>query len=315
MYDTIIIGAGPVGLYAASLAGINNLNACLIESASEYGGRLNLYKDKMVYDMPGFSSIKAKDLTELLFLQYKAYEDKVLLHLNTKIERIEPLEDGYLLITESKTFETKTILLANGGGLFQPIKLDLKEASNKQNLHYTIKDINAFKNQELVVLGGGDAAVDWALALHQVAKKVTLVHRRNDFRAHESNVIKVKNTLSVLTPFVPSELKGDSMIDSITLKNVETENTITLKLDALFVFYGSSVAKNSLDAWGVLHDKDHIIVSSDMQTSKKNIYAIGNGIDYKGKRKMIVTGLGEAATAISAITQVIYPNKQLAHKH
>ena len=315
MYDLIIIGAGPAGLYAATSAAMHKLNACIIESAYEFGGTLNLYKQKMVYDMPGFVKISAGDLIDHLYQQYKPYESEVKMFLNCKATEINTLDTHYELVTNQGTFKTKTILLANGGGMFEPRLLELEGADAKSNIYYNVKDVSYFKDQELVVLGGGDSAVDWALTLSEVAKKVTLVHRRPDFRAHEVNVEKIREIGTVLTPYTPEALVGYDKVDYLTLKHTENQSQIELKLDALFVFYGSNPAKTSMDKWGLDVENNLIKVASDMQTSKKGIYAIGNSVTYLGKRKMIVTGLGEAATAISAISQYLYPEKTITYKH
>lgn len=315
MLDTIIIGSGPAGLYAATLAGMHNLKACILESAYEYGGTLNLYKEKMVYDMPGYTKISAGELIENLFNQYRQYENEIPLYLNEKAISVERIEGGYILKTTKTTYKTKTILLANGGGVFEPRLLDLENALGKTNIYYNVKSVSDFKNQDLVVLGGGDSSVDWALTLNEVANSVTLIHRRNEFRAHERNVIKIKETGTVLTPYVPTDVIGYDKVEYLVIENTETKEQKEIKLDALFVFYGSQASKNTFEDWGLSYQNKLITVKSDMQTSLDNIYAVGNGVTYPGKRKMISTALGEAATAICAITQVLYPDKTLTHKH
>lgn len=315
MFDTIIIGAGPAGLYAATLAGMHKLNTLVIESSFEYGGTLNLYKQKMVYDMPGISKISAGDLIENLYKQFKTYNDVIELRLNCKATDIHFFHDHYVLITNQGTFETKTLLLANGGGLFEPRRLELDGIDAMHNLYYNVKDVSVFKDQNLVVLGGGDSAVDWSLTLAEVAKKVTLIHRRDDFRAHEQSVDQVRDLGLVLTPYMPIAFKGYDKIDYLTIKNTITGEIMDIELDAIFVFHGSVASKNSIDKWGVEIENGLIKVSSNMETSKPNIFAIGNGITYKGKKKMIATALGEAATAINQISNTLFPNKVITYKH
>lgn len=316
MYDTIIIGAGPAGLYAATLAGMHKLSACILESSFEYGGTLNLYKQKMVYDMPGHRKISAGDLIQNLYDQYSEYEADVPLLLNTKAISIDYKDDHYVLETTKGIFETKTLLLANGGGTFEPRLIEVPGAESKRNIYYNVKDVNDFKNQELVVLGGGDSAVDWSLTLAEVAKKVTLIHRRNDFRAHEYSVDKIKSEGLVLTPYVPIGFVGYDQVDYLTIQHTENQSVLDVKCDALFVFYGSSPAKHNLSDWGFeLDDKGLIKVSSTMETTRKGIFAVGNSVTYLGKKKMISTGLGEAATAISTIGNFLFPEKTQSYKH
>lgn len=316
MYDTIIIGAGPAGLYAATLAGMHKLSACILESSFEYGGTLNLYKQKMVYDMPGHRKISAGDLIQNLYDQYSEYEADVPLLLNTKAISIDYKDDHYVLETTKGIFETKTLLLANGGGTFEPRLIEVQGAESKRNIYYNVKDVNDFKNQELVVLGGGDSAVDWSLTLAEVAKKVTLIHRRNDFRAHEYSVDKIKSEGLVLTPYVPIGFVGYDQVDYLTIQHTENQSVLDVKCDALFVFYGSSPAKHNLSDWGFeLDDKGLIKVSSTMETTRKGIFAVGNSVTYLGKKKMISTGLGEAATAISTIGNFLFPEKTQSYKH
>lgn len=316
MYDTIIIGAGPAGLYAATLAGMHKLSACILESSFEYGGTLNLYKQKMVYDMPGHRKISAGDLIQNLYDQYSEYEADVPLLLNTKAISIDYKDNHYVLETTKGIFETKTLLLANGGGTFEPRLIEVPGAESKRNIYYNVKDVNDFKNQELVVLGGGDSAVDWSLTLAEVAKKVTLIHRRNDFRAHEYSVDKIKSEGLVLTPYVPIGFVGYDQVDYLTIQHTENQSVLDIKCDALFVFYGSSPAKHNLSDWGFeLDDKGLIKVSSTMETTRKGIFAVGNSVTYLGKKKMISTGLGEAATAISTIGNFLFPEKTQSYKH
>lgn len=316
MYDTIIIGAGPAGLYAATLAGMHKLKACILESSFEYGGTLNLYKQKMVYDMPGYRKINAGDLIATLYDQYSEYEEDVPLRLNTKAISIDYVDDHYILETNQGVFHTKTLLLANGGGTFEPRLIDVPEAESKNNIYYNVKDVQDFKDQELIVLGGGDSAVDWSLTLAEVAKKVTLIHRRHDFRAHEYSVDKIKQMGRVLTPYVPKAFVGYDRVEYLTIENTEDQSIMDIKCDALFVFYGSSPAKHNLSEWGFeLDDKGLIKVGTSMETTRKGIFAVGNSVTYHGKKKMISTGLGEAATAISTIGVFLYPEKTQSYKH
>jgi len=315
MYDLIIIGAGPAGLYAATCAAMNKINAVLIESSLEIGGQLTLYKEKAVYDMPAFYKINAGELLEKLYEQQAEYQDLVPLQLNTQAIDLKEDLDGFTLLTNHGELKAKTILLANGGGMFQAKRLELPETSHLKNIYYHVKSPDLFKDKEVVILGGGDSAVDWALSLNDIAKKVTLVHRRNDFRAHQLNVDQIKATGNVMTPFVPAAIEGTDHVEAIVLKNTETNELVTIKADALLVFYGVSPVKGKVDQWQVEIRENAISVGPSMETSRKGVFAVGNSVFYDGKLRMIVTALGEAATAIGSITTLLYPERTKSYKH
>ena len=315
IYDLVIIGAGPAGLYAATCAAMNKIKAVIIESSSEYGGQLTLYREKTIYDMPGFARINANDLANNLFEQYREYENEVPLHMNTQATGVEEHDDHYVLHTNQGLFITKTILLANGGGMFSPKKLEITEAETMDNIFYFVKDTSQFKGKDVIVLGGGDSAVDWALTLVDIAKSVTLIHRRNDFRAHQHNVDDARKRLNVMTPFVAKDVIGVESAKALIVENMETKELVSIQTDAILVFYGVSPVKSKMDQWAVDVKDNSILVSPNMQTSRKGIYAVGNSVFYEGKLRMIVTALGEAATAIGAITKFFYPEKTLTYKH
>lgn len=315
MYDVIIIGAGPSGLYAGTLAAMNQLKACIIESSSEYGGQLTLYREKAVYDMPGFSKIFAGDLVKSLYDQYLSYSDKVPLYLNTQAKSIRKEEAYYILATDRNELKTKTILMANGGGMFQPKRLDLENIDDFKNIYYYVQKTDIFKDQDIVILGGGDSAVDWGLTLLDTVKSVTLIHRRNDFRAHEQNVQLLKEKADVLTPYQTMKVYKKGSQSYLSIKHVETNDIKDIKFDHLLVFYGMVPVRERLDQWGMEIEKNAFKVTCALETSVKNIYAIGNSVYYEGKLRMIVTGLGEAATAVGQITKTLYPNKMSVFKH
>jgi len=315
LYDVVIIGAGPSGLFAGTLAAMNQLKACIIESSSEYGGQLTLYREKAVYDMPGFSKILAGDLVKSLYDQYLAYRDKVPLYLNTQAKSVKKEDEYFILTTDHGELKTKTMIMANGGGMFQPRRLDLEHADEFDNIYYYVQKTDIFKQKDLVILGGGDSAVDWGLTLLDTAKSVTLIHRRNDFRAHEQNVNLLKEKATVLTPYQTLELSKENEKSFLMIKHAETNEIQKIKFDHLLVFYGMVPIRERLDQWGMEVEKNAFKVTCALETSVKNIYAIGNSVYYEGKLRMIVTGLGEAATAVGQITKTLYPNKMSVFKH
>jgi len=315
MYDLIIIGAGPAGIYAATCAAMNKINAVLIESSSELGGQLTLYKDKSIYDIPGFSRVNTGDFLNQLYEQYQVYKDAVPIHLNTQALDVSGEVGHFKITTNHGQFEAKSVLLSNGGGMFQPRLLDLPQADRLKNVFYFVKDLNELKDKDVVILGGGDSAIDWGLSLVNFSKSVTVVHRRHDFRAHQQNVEQLREMGNVLTPFVAHQVIGEEIATQIILRNTETNELKTLPTDVILVFYGASPVKSKVDQWKVDFRNNMIISSSDMTTSRAGIFAVGNSVFYEGKLKMIVTALGEAATAIGSITRLLYPERTMTYKH
>jgi thioredoxin reductase (NADPH) len=315
MLEVLIIGAGPSGLYAAFLAGLRNLKAAVIESSQEAGGQLTaVYKDKYIYDIPGFPKITAKDYIDGQVEQYNRFKDTLPIYYNEEAIDIQKMNDYFVVRTTTMTIETKFVLIAHGGGGFVPQKL--KTDQHYDNILYFIKDLNQFNGKKVVVLGGGDSALDWAIDISEHAKDVTLIHRRDEFRALQSSVDTFKSKGHILTPYMIDEVEGqDGIAKKLQLKHAKTHEKLTIVSDYILVNYGFVLTKSRLEAWGIEGDKGLIKVDYTMQTSIPGIYAAGNGIDYPGKVKLISTGQGEAATAIQSITTLLYPEKTRRFEH
>jgi thioredoxin reductase (NADPH) len=315
MLEVLIIGAGPSGLYAAFLAGLRNLKAAVIESSQEAGGQLTaVYKDKYIYDIPGFAKITAKDYIDGQVEQYNRFKDTLPIYYNEEAIDIQKMNDYFVVRTTTMTIETKFVLIAHGGGGFVPQKL--KTDQHYDNILYFIKDLNQFNGKKVVVLGGGDSALDWAIDISEHAKDVTLIHRRDEFRALQSSVDTFKSKGHILTPYMIDEVEGqDGIAKKLQLKHAKTHEKLTIVSDYILVNYGFVLTKSRLEAWGIEGDKGLIKVDYTMQTSIPGIYAAGNGIDYPGKVKLISTGQGEAATAIQSITTLLYPEKTRRFEH
>lgn len=315
MQDVIIIGSGPVGLYAATLCAMHNLDAIVLESSHLYGGTLNLYKEKNIYDMPGFPKTTAGELILSLYQQYLTQQQTDRILLNIQILDFVHEEDHYKVITNKGVYLSKTILFCNGGGMFRPRPLGLPNEKAFDNIHYFVERLSDFKDKDITILGGGDSAIDFALSLQPYAKSINVVHRRADFRAHENNVLQVKSFAKVYTPYEPIHMEGTTKVASLVIKHLETKETTTLKTDALLVFYGNVPIKPDYEAYGIKTDNGLITVKTNMETSHKGIYAAGNSVTYPGKIKMISSGMGEAATAVSSISKYLNPKKTMTYKH
>ncbi|MEC5424073.1 NAD(P)/FAD-dependent oxidoreductase [Virgibacillus sp. C22-A2] len=317
MKDITVIGAGPVGLFTAFYAGMRQASVKIIDSMPQVGGQLAaLYPDKFIYDIAGFPKIKAQKLVNQLYKQAKTFSPEIC--LNESVLQVERLEDGtFELITPSKSHYSRSIIITAGAGAFQPRKLKVDEAGRYEDksVHYFIKDLNVFKNRRVMVCGGGDSAVDWALALESIAETVTLIHRRSAFRAHEHSLSLLKqSTVHIKTPFEVKSLLGDESIEQVQIQEVKGENTELLPIDDLVVNYGFVTSLGPLKTWGIKTQKNAITVNSKMETNIPGIYAAGDICIYDGKPKLIATGFGEAPIAVNHAKTRIDPDAKI-HAH
>ena len=311
MDDIIIVGAGPIGLYGATLAALHLLKGRVIEGSTNVGGQLSsLYPEKAIVDLPGFASISAQGFIDKLMKQYEYNVNKLPLHLNETVLTFEKKDSYYLVTTSKGTYETKCILLTTGMGSFSPRKTGLANEDNKNNIIYSISSSSLYKGKDMVILGGGDSAVDWAIALKEVAASVTIVHRREEFRAQSSSVEKMERLgVNVLRNQAVISLNGEGdKLESITIKSNADGKEQTIPLDFLFVNYGQVTTKDSFEVEKL---NNLIVTKENYQTSLENVFACGNIITYPGKVKNITCGLGEVVVAITKIDQIINPNKNI----
>lgn len=311
VFDVTIIGAGPVGLFTAFYAGMRQMSVQIFDSLPDIGGQLTaLYPEKFIYDVAGFPKIQAKDLVSNLEEQMKQFNPSV--HLNETVEHVEKQSDGTFAITTNRgNYFTKSIIITAGNGAFQPRKLPIEgsEKFENGNLHYYIKDSNQFKGKKVVIFGGGDSAVDWATMLEPIAEQVTLVHRRTEFRAHESSLENLRKTnVNILTPYVPENVIGDKNIEKVVLKNVSSAEEIVLDVDEVIVNFGFVSNLGPIKDWGLSIEKNSIVVNSKMETNIPGIFACGDVCTYDGKVKLIATGFGEAPIAVSSAKMYVDPN-------
>lgn len=319
VYDITIIGAGPAGLFTAFYGGMRQLSVKIIESLPQVGGQLAaLYPEKYIYDVAGFPKIRAQELIDQLVEQANMFDPTIV--LGQSIEKVERLEDHSFRLTSNtgEIHHTKTIIITAGNGAFEPRRLNIgnSEEFEGKNLFYYVKDINQFKDQHVLVLGGGDSAVDWALMLEDIAKKVTLVHRRDQFRAHESSVNQLKaSTVDILTPFAAKDIVASDKIDSVILQEVRGEQTVEIQPDSIICNYGFVSTLGPIKDWGLEIEKNSIVVNTKMETNIPGIYAAGDICTYPGKVKLIVTGFGEGPTAVNNAKQYIDPKARIQPKH
>lgn len=319
VYDITIIGAGPAGLFAAFYGGMRQASVKIIESLPHTGGQLTaLYPEKYIYDVAGFPKIKAQHLVDNLNEQIKLFNPTVV--LDQAIEKLERLEDNTFKLTSNTNdvHYTKTIIITAGNGAFEPRKLDIEGAEKyeEKNLHYFVTNLEQFKDQHVLLLGGGDSAVDWALMLEPIAKKVTLVHRRDEFRAHEASVKQLKeSSVDIITPFVPVELFGEEKIERVLLQETRGEKTLEVEVDAVLCNYGFISKLGPIADWGLKIERNSIVVNSKMETNIPGIYAAGDINTYPGKVKLIATGFGDGPIAVNNAMQYLDPKARIQPRH
>jgi thioredoxin reductase (NADPH) len=319
VHEITIIGGGPTGLFAAFYAGMRNSSVKIIESLPQLGGQLSaLYPEKYIYDVAGFPKVKAQELVDRLTEQALHFNPTIC--LEQMVENLELLDDGLIRLTTNKEVHlSKTVILTAGNGAFQPRKIELEEAEQYEisNLHYFIDNLEKFRDKKVLVCGGGDSAVDWSLMLEPIASQVTLVHRRDKFRAHEASVSNLMDSnVEIKTPFIPIHLTGDSKrIHSVKIEHAKDGTVQEVEVDDVIVNFGFLSSLGPMKNWGLNIEKNSIVVNSKMETNIPGVYAAGDICTYEGKVKLIATGFGEAPTAINNAKAFIDPKAKVQPLH
>jgi thioredoxin reductase (NADPH) len=319
MVDILVIGGGPAGMFATFYCGMRQASVKLIENMPQLGGQLAaLYPEKHIFDVAGFSKITAQDLVGRLEEQMGQFNPEVL--LDEKVINVEKQDERHFVVTTNKgVHHAKSVIITAGVGAFEPKRIDLPEAGRfeaQKQLHYFVNDLSQFAGHDVVVNGGGDSAVDWALMLEPVAKSVTIVHRRNEFRAHEHSVEKLQASKVIIkTPYEIVGLVGETDLTGIKLSNRDTKEEEVLNCDTLIVNFGFKSSIGEIADWGLNIEKGNIIVDSKMETNIPGIFAAGDIATYPGKVKLIIVGLGEAPTAVNNAKVYADPKARLSPGH
>jgi thioredoxin reductase len=321
--DVTVIGAGPVGLSAAFWAGMREASARIIESLPELGGQLTtLYPEKWIFDVPGHPRILAKDLVEKMREQTLEQFD-VPVHLDTTAERISWEDDAVVLHTTRGDLRSRTVIIAGGHGAFEPKRLpgyDMEPWEGK-GAHYLVSEKSEFAGKKVLIVGGGDSACDWVVNLLDVAERVSLVHRREGFRAHEATVAQVMNAhergdIDLLVPFQIRDIQGNGRIERVTLFHSEDDaNEVELEIDAVLLQLGFKTALGPLKEWGLEVSKGALVVDPQMKTNLDRVWACGDITTFDGKLKLIATGFSEAATAVAQAVHHIRPEMKIQPKY
>lgn len=309
VYDITILGAGPTGLFAAFYAGLRESKCKIIDSMPVLGGRLMaVYPEKYIYDIGGIPKILAKDLVANLIEQMTPYSTTICLEEHA--QNLEFKDDIWHITTEKSVHQSKTIILAGGTGLYSP-KKHHSESAHKfegKGLSYAVINKQEFKNKNVVIVGGGDSALDWANEFVSIAKQVTLVHRSDRLRAHGASIQKLQNsTAKILLNQEIINFLGKDCLTGIVLKDVETGNETILDCDATVVLFGFSNTLGKIEEWGFEFYEKGILVNSKMQTNLPGVFAAGDIARYDGKLDLIATGFSEAATAVAYAKTYINP--------
>ncbi|WP_410587660.1 NAD(P)/FAD-dependent oxidoreductase [Amycolatopsis sp. lyj-23] len=316
-YDLVIIGAGPTGLFAAYYAGFRGLSMAVVDSLPEPGGQVTaMYPEKMIYDVGGFAEVRGRDLVEGLVKQAAPFKPKYL--LGRKAEKLETAGDGVeLTLDGGETLRARAVLITAGIGEFTPRPLPAGDGWLGRGMVHFVPSLAAHAGQHVVVVGGGDSAFDWILALHPVAASVTLVHRRAKFRAAESIVRQARElgtrivTDAEVTRFVEAP---DGTLEAVDV-SVKGTGEERLPANAVVAALGFTADLGPIESWGLEISHRAIAVDSTMATARERVYAAGDVAAYPGKVKLIATGFGEAATAVNNIAVALDPEAHLFPGH
>ena len=314
--DLLVVGAGPAGLYGAYYAGFRGLSVAVLDSLSEPGGQVTaLYPEKMIFDIAGFPAVKGKDLVENLVSQAAPFSPHYL--LGQQAISYEDKGDHVVIGTDrGGSVTAKAVVVTGGIGTFNPRPLPGADDWVGRGLEYIVPTYLPYAGKDVVVVGGGDSAVDWALGLEGVAESVTLVHRREEFRAHSHSVKLMKDSsITVLTPYVPMAINGGEHLTSITVRDPKTKESRDLPCQAIVAALGFTADITPLEAWGLAVQERHILVDTTMATNLPRVFAAGDITEYAGKVRLISVGFGEAATAVCNAATIIDPSQTVFPGH
>ena len=321
--DVLIIGAGPCGLFAVFELGLLDMKAHLVDILDKAGGQCaELYPEKPIYDIHGIAMVTGQGLTEALMAQIKPFHPTF--HLGEMIEKVEKIGDPAFRVTTDagKVFECKVVVIAAGGGSFQPKRPPVPgiEAYEGTSVFYSVRKMEQFRDKNLLIVGGGDSALDWTLNLHPIASRVTLLHRRDDFRAAPHSVEQMRALVAAgkmeLKIGQVSALEGeDGKLKGATIKG--SDNSVEqIDCDTILPFFGLTMKLGPVAHWGI--ELEHNLVpveTSAFETSVPGIFAIGDINTYPGKLKLILCGFHEGALMAQKAHRYVYPDKRLVFQY
>ena len=317
--DILIIGAGPVGLFTVFEAGLLGLECELVDNLDKIGGQcIELYPDKPIYDIPGVANQTGREHIEALLAQIKPFNYKV--KLNTRVESIKKEKDKWIVKTNNDiSFLTKNIFIAAGAGSFEsrrpPVENPDKFLGN--GIEYAVRDIKKYKDKEIAIFGGGDSALDWSVELAKTAKKVYLVHRRDEFRGAKHTESQMRELvksgkIELKIPYVIKSINGDEKFNGVDLMHFESKEIESINCDEALFFFGLNKQLGPILDWEVeLEEKKILVNTENFQTNKEGIFAVGDINTYPGKLDLILCGFHETTLAVQEAFKRIHPGERV----
>lgn len=314
--DVVVIGAGPTGLFAAYYAGFRGLSTVVVDALPEPGGQVTaMYPEKLIYDVAGFPAVRGRELVANLVEQAAVFNPEYLLGVRAQELAVSESGRPVLTLTSGESFHCGSVVITGGLGSFTPRPLPAATSYTGSGIVYFVPRLAELAGRDVVIVGGGDSAFDWALALADIAKSVTLVHRRDKFRAHAATIDRVRALpVRIVVNAEVSAIIGDTEVTGveITPKGGTPE---LVPAQTIVAALGFTADLGPIADWGLELDKRHILVDSTMRTNLPRVFAAGDIVEYPGKVRLIATGFGEAATAINNAAVVINPEAHLFPGH
>ena len=317
--DLAIIGAGPSGLYAAYYAGFRGLSTVVIDSLAEPGGQVAaLYPEKLIYDVAGFPGVSGRELVERCVEQAAVYDPTYLLGHRAE-QLVAPSEDGgrfHVTTNHGTVVEARAVIITGGIGTFTPRPLPGSKEWEGRGLVHFVRELETMRDLDVLIVGGGDSAVDWALALEPIARSVTLIHRREGFRAHEGSLERLHaSTVDVRTFHEVQRIEGGDRVERVVMYDNRSDEETTLEVQAIVAALGFTADLGPLRSWDLEHDGRRLVVDSRCATSLPGVFAAGDVTTYQGKVPLISVGFGEAATAVNNAAVWLDPDAHLMSGH
>jgi ferredoxin/flavodoxin---NADP+ reductase len=322
--DITIIGGGPTGLFAAFYAGLRGISCRIVDALPQLGGQLMaLYPEKYIFDVGGLPRILAKDLAKNMIEQGTQFDPEVV--LGAEVQRLER-EDGHIrLVTPRGDFLTRTVCITAGKGALNPRVLECPGWDEHYNdaggLHTHVRQPEDFRGRRVLIVGGGDSAVDWVLGLRGIATEITLIHRRDEFRAHKATVKEMREAaergdVTIKTPYEVRSVHGEGgCVARATIFHNDTGQDEELQVEAVIALLGFKPDLGPISQWGLELERNTIRVSQLMQTNLEGVYAAGDVVHYPGKLELIATGYGEAAIAVNNAVHYLNPKARVNPGH
>jgi thioredoxin reductase (NADPH) len=319
--DITIIGGGPTGLFAAFYGGLRGRSTRIIDSLPELGGQLTaLYPEKDIFDVGGFPKVLAKDLARNLVEQAMQFDPEVI--LDEQILEVSWKGGHYSLTSAKAEYLSRAVILAGGKGAFEPMRLEVPgyDTFLHHGVEYSVKDPAAYAGKDVVLVGGGDSALDWVLVLKDHAASTTLVHRRDGWRAHQATVARMEaavaaGAIRLRTFHEVREIHGTDRVEAVTIFDNRTDEDAKLACDVVLTFLGFKPDLGPIEKWGLKVEKNRVLVNNLMETSVPGIYAAGDLVGYEGKLDLIATGFAEAAVAVNNAVHFVDPTARVNPGH